>query len=119
MFFGFLMVDPPGLHALRRVPALFILESKLLLSRRFAIIQILAPDQSQELLLKNPSFQKEGFYESNGGSAGARTRDLKIKSLPLYQLSYESTIPYVARNIVNFFQKANLFRYVFVKNIFL
>ncbi len=25
-----------------------------------------------------------------GGPAGARTRDLKIKSLPLYQLSYES-----------------------------
>ncbi len=31
-----------------------------------------------------------GIYIISGGPGGARTRDLKIKSLPLYQLSYRS-----------------------------
>ena len=101
------MVDRAGCATLRRRPALstqIVKSSSLFVptgSSRFKSRRI------QKLLLKNPSSWEEGFCESNGGPGGIWTRDQKIKSLLLYQLSYRSR--YGAWNIANYRQKANFF----------
>ncbi len=83
------MVGLVGLVTLRRRPTLLILEVLFigLLVRSFHSLSFgFSPTISKILPLKNPTFV--GFFVTNGGIGGARTRDLGLKRALLYQLSY-------------------------------
>ncbi len=97
------MVDRAGFATLRRRPALLVYENAIrgipraklgFKSRQFRL-------KNKKLILSNE------FMIFHGGPGGIWTRDQKIKSLLLYQLSYRSR--YGAWNIANYLQKANFF----------
>ncbi len=91
----FFMEGMAGLATLRHRPTLSSLgvTSVTPHTHFVRIDSILAPSKSQFCFLKIPCFHK-GFYESNGGNGGARTRDLGLKRALLYQLSYIPEIRY-------------------------
>ena len=95
--------EQPGLAPLRRRPTL-----SLKMPNSIGIFLTLdsRPISKQNGKNKKPILSNE-FLIFHGGPAGARTRDLRIKSPALYQLSYRSVNTGSVRNIVNFYENAN------------